>query len=70
MQNKFKRSKRINRYFTFMDFPNAGFLGNPQNFMFASWLNEGDELWLKNDLSETLRSSDSTPITFVGYKIN
>jgi len=38
------------------------------NFMFSSKLEEGDELWLYNDYSDTIRSSYYHPITFVGYK--
>jgi len=39
------------------------------NFMFASRLKGGDELWLFNVYPKTLWSSDTEPMTFVGYKL-
>ena len=40
------------------------------NFMFASQLDEYDELWLYNVLSDTLYNDPGYPMTFVGYKTN
>ena len=44
--------------------------GHQHNFMFASKLEEDDELWLYNVLSDTLYNNDFNPMTFVGYKTN
>ena len=40
------------------------------NFMFASKLEEDDELWLYNYNSNTLQNYVDHPMTFVGYKTN
>ena len=44
--------------------------GHQHNFMFTSKLEEDDELWLYNVLSDTLYNNDFNPMTFVGYKTN
>ena len=40
------------------------------NFIFASKLEEDDELWLYNFHAGTLSNYADKPMTFVGYKTN